>query len=175
MQDFLRTRIPSTPGEITDADGTGIGSHEGLDGFTIGQRAGIRVSRGALPWYVAEKDLKQNRLIVVQGEDHPMLYRSETDVRDLHWTRGLAPSLPLDCEVQVRYRQDPVRCVIPVQTGIHLRVEFKTPVKAVTPGQSAVFYQGEECLGEGLCYTPAMSQRNQRFEWISLVYLAFLY
>ncbi len=150
MQDFLRTRIPSTPGEITDADGTGIGSHEGLDGFTIGQRAGIRVSRGALPWYVAEKDLKQNRLIVVQGEDHPMLYRSETDVRDLHWTRGLAPSLPLDCEVQVRYRQDPVRCVIPVQTGIHLRVEFKTPVKAVTAGQSAVFYRGEECLGGGI-------------------------
>jgi tRNA-specific 2-thiouridylase len=150
MEDFLRTRIPSTPGEITDENGMVIGSHEGLDGFTIGQRAGIRVSRGALPWYVAAKDLERHRLIVVQGEDHPMLYRSYAEVRDLHWTRGAAPSLPLDCEVQVRYRQDPVPCVISEYTGNHLRVEFKKQVKAVTAGQSAVFYQGEECLGGGI-------------------------
>ncbi len=150
MEDFLRTRIPSVPGEITDGNGTVIGAHEGLDGFTIGQRAGIRVSRGAAPWYVAAKDLKQHRLIVVQGEDNPMLYRSDAEVRDLHWTRGSAPSLPLDCEVQVRYRQDPVHCVMSANSGNHIRVEFKKPVKAVTSGQSAVFYQGEECLGGGV-------------------------
>lgn len=158
LQDFLRTRIPSAPGEISDTEGTVIGSHDGLDGFTIGQRVGICVSRGALPLYVAAKDLKQNRLIVVQGDNHPMLYQSEAEVRDLHWTRGPAPSLPLDCEVQVRYRQDPVPCVIPVKpaldldrgTGIHVRIKFKIPVKAVTAGQSAVFYQGDECLGGGI-------------------------
>lgn len=145
MADFLRKKIPSRPGEIVDENGTVLSAHDGLDGYTIGQRERILISKGAAPWFVARKDLKANRLVVVQGADHPLLYRIEATMRDMRWISGHEPKMPLECEIQVRYRQEPVRAVV---DGI--RVTFQAPVKAVAAGQSAVLYQGDECLGGGI-------------------------
>jgi len=145
MTEFLRKKIPSKPGEIVDASGSVLGHHHGLDAYTIGQRHGIFVSKAGDAWYVAEKDMAANRLIVVQGAEHPMLFRSEATIQDLHWTRGVVPKLPLSCAVQVRYRQEPVNAIF---DGSKLR--FSHPVKAVAPGQSAVLYRGNECVGGGV-------------------------
>lgn len=155
MVEFLRKKIPSKPGEITDENGNVLGMHSGLDGYTIGQRERIPVSSGGEPWFVADKDIASNRLIVVQGADHPRLYRDRAIIRDLHWTRGEAPTFPVECEVQVRYRQEPVKANV-VRRASCVAITFDNPVKAVAPGQSAVFYQGEECLGGGVIAQEAL-------------------
>lgn len=145
MTEFLRKKIPSKPGEIVDEKGNVLGQHRGLDEYTIGQRHGILISKGGEPWYVADKDLSANRLIVVQGAEHPRLFRSEAVLHDLHWTRGTAPTFPFRCEVQVRYRQEPVQA-----TFDGSKLTFDHPVKAIAPGQSAVLYRGDECVGGGV-------------------------
>lgn len=150
MPEFLRKKIPSKPGEVVEEGGNVIGKHDGLDGFTVGQRAGIRIPSPDEPWYVAEKDLAANRLVVVRGSDHPRLYRNEALVRDLHWTRGAVPSFPFRCEAQVRYRQAPVAAKAVADGKGRIRLEFDRPVKAIAPGQSAVLYRGSECLGGGV-------------------------
>ncbi len=149
METFLRKKIPSKPGDIVDASGTKIGRHDGLDLYTIGQRQGIKVSKGGEAWYVAAKDVAQNRLIVVPGASHPLLTANDAQISDLHWTRGRAPRLPMRCEVQVRYRQPPVKATIR-RAGTRLHISFDASVKAVAPGQSAVLYTGAECLGGGV-------------------------
>ena len=155
MPEFLRKKIPSKPGDIVDGDGAVIGTHDGLDAFTIGQRTGIKIASAAEPWYVAEKDRSENRLIVVQGSEHPRLFRMQAPVRDLHWTRGVEPKLPMEVDVQVRYRQNPTKATLAVArarvaAGIVLHLDFHSPVKAVAPGQSAVFYDGDIVLGGGV-------------------------
>ncbi len=150
MRDFLRTRIPPVPGDIVDEKGNVIGTHQGLDSLTIGQRQGIKVSKGEEPWFVADKDIATNRIIAVQGAEHPRLYRRETHLKDMHWTRGEAPSEAFTCEVQVRYRQAPIKAEASLEKDGHLVLRFAEPVKAVAPGQSAVLYRGEECLGGGI-------------------------
>jgi tRNA-specific 2-thiouridylase len=159
MQDFLRTRIPPKAGDIVDEQGNVLGQHAGIDSLTIGQRQGIGVSKGEEPWFVADKDIPGNRIIVVQGAEHPRLYRAEAWVKDLHWTQGAAPADGSTVEVQVRYRQSPVKATatsfprpphLPREGGdLGLHLQFEVPVKAVAPGQSAVLYKGEECLGGG--------------------------
>lgn len=150
MPEFLRKKIPSKPGEIVDEHGNVIGAHDGLDAFTVGQRAGIRIPSPDEPWYVAEKDMKTNRLVVVRGSEHPRLFRKEARVHDLHWTRGLAPKTPFRCDVQVRYRQPAVKANVSEAGEGKLLLGFDRPVKAVASGQSAVFYRGSECLGGGV-------------------------
>ena len=153
MQDFLRTRIPPVPGDIVDEQGNVLGQHAGIDGYTIGQRQGIRVSKGEEAWYVADKDVGKNRIIVVQGAEHPSLFRREATVKDLHWTRGEAPAQTFECEVQVRYRQAAIKAtatILSAENGDLLKLTFTEPVKAVAPGQSAVLYKGDECLGGGV-------------------------
>ncbi|MBI4138972.1 tRNA 2-thiouridine(34) synthase MnmA [Candidatus Uhrbacteria bacterium] len=151
LAEFLRKKIPSRPGRIVNPDGDPLGRHDGLDQYTIGQRAGIRVSRGGKAWYVAGKDLKRNELLVVPSDDHPLLYRTSAVLHDLRWTRGAAPTMPLRGDVQVRYRQPPVRAVLtPGTKKGTVHVEFDAPVKAVAAGQSAVIYRGKECLGGGV-------------------------
>lgn len=153
---FLRKKIPMMPGEIVDEHGCVIGRHQGLDAYTIGQRQRINVTgaaRGAVShaaWYVAEKDRATNRLMVVQSADHPKLFTASATLRDLHWTSGHAPAAPFVCDVQVRYRQEAVLATVSQLSMDMCRVAFDTPMKAVAPGQSAVFYDGEECLGGGV-------------------------
>lgn len=154
MGEFLRKKIPSKPGEIVDESGVVLGRHDGLDQYTIGQRQKIGVSSGGNAWYVAVKDLEKNRLVVVSDENHPLLFAREVTVRDLHWTHGEAPTLPMRVTVQVRYRQPAIAAELQLDgKAIHessLRVRFDVPVKASASGQSAVFYDGEECLGGGV-------------------------
>jgi tRNA-uridine 2-sulfurtransferase len=160
MAEFLRMKIPSKPGDIVDENGTVLGRHEGLDGFTIGQRQRIKVplqanegGEASEPLFVAEKDIQTNRLLVVQGADHPRLFRREARIHDLHWTRGEVPAIPFGCDVQVRYRQEPARVVLNAEPDLgseSLRMVFVAPVKAVAPGQSAALYQEDECIGGGI-------------------------
>lgn len=150
MTEFLRKKIPSKPGEIVDEQGSILGQHQGLDAYTIGQRHGILVSKGGGAWYVAEKDLITNRLLIVQGAEHHRLFRPDALIHDLHWTRGTKPKSPFRCEVQVRYRQKTVRATAERLTADDWRLVFDHPVKAVAPGQSAVLYRGNECVGGGV-------------------------
>lgn len=152
MKDFLRTRIPSKPGDIIDPEGNVLGRHEGLDAYTIGQRQGINVTEGGHAWYVAAKQRSTNRLVIVPRDDHPMLFATDAWIHDLHWTRGEdgVPCVDDRVQVQVRYRQVAVDATVDRVEEGRIHVVFSEPVKAVTPGQSAVLYRGEECLGGGV-------------------------
>jgi tRNA-specific 2-thiouridylase len=151
MTAFLRKKIPSRPGDIVDSEGRVLGKHSGLDGYTIGQRERIRVAAGGEPWYVADKDLKSNRLIIVQGADHPKLFSKGVVLKDLCWTLGKPPVYPQACLVQTRYRQKPEQAILAADNkGKAVKIHFRQPVKTVAPGQSAVIYRGNECLGGGI-------------------------
>jgi tRNA-specific 2-thiouridylase len=150
--EFLSRYLLQTSGPIETAGGTVIGEHRGLALYTLGQRAGLGIGgrRGAAPapWYVAAKHPERNALIVVQDPQHPLLLSEAFDVESVHWLAGAAPQ-DLDCAVKTRYRQRDLPCRISV-AGDTVRVALRTAASAVTPGQYAVFYRGEECLGGGV-------------------------
>jgi len=154
FRDFLERYLPRQPGEIRTLDDQIIGRHQGLMFYTIGQREGLgiggRKGSDGYPWYVAGKDTGRNILRVVQGVNHPALFNRRLRTGRLHWIAGSAPALPLACTARIRYRQPDQYCLVtqgPEGTGI---VEFREPQRAVTPGQSVVFYDGETCLGGGV-------------------------
>jgi tRNA-specific 2-thiouridylase len=149
FSDFLKQYLPAQPGNIETDTGDIIGRHHGLMYHTIGQRQGLGI--GGLknydesPWYVARKDLERNVLIVVQGTKHPMLFSTCLIAGQAEWING-CPQMPLRCTAKVRYRQADQDCSVR-QHQDQLVVEFDQPQRAVTPGQSVVFYLGERCLG----------------------------
>jgi len=151
---FLQRYLPAQPGEIVTDDGAIIGTHQGLMFYTIGQRKGMAI--GGLPdysdapWYVIGKDQARNQLIVAQGHDHPLLLRKALSAQQVHWIAGHPPQLPLACSAKVRYRQMDVPCHVTGTTESSVEVVFDTPVRAVTPGQSIVFYARDVCLGGGI-------------------------
>lgn len=151
MNAFLRTRIPSKPGNVVDANGKIIGTHKGLHSVTIGQRHGFTVTAPShgTPWYASAKDPSSNCLIAVPGREHPLLYQKDARVADLHWISGTPPKTSIGLSATVRYRQDTVRCRMKKKSNA-VTVHFTKPVFAVAPGQSAVFYRGQECLGGGI-------------------------
>ena len=153
FRDFLARYLPASPGDIVTLDGEVIGRHHGLMFHTIGQRQGLGIGglkdNSGEPWYVADKDLAGNRLIVVQGKDHPALFKSRLRAGDLHWISGIPPSVPLTCEARIRYRQAVQSCTITTLDTVSAHVEFAQPQRAVTPGQAVVFYDGDVCLGGG--------------------------
>src|SRR5690554_345108 len=149
--DFLQQYLPAQPGPIVTVDGETIGEHQGLMYHTIGQRKGLHIGgmaeAGSEPWYVVDKDLEKNHLIVAQGSQHPRLFSKGLIAGQVHWVNRETLAKPLSCAVKTRYRQADIPCqVTPLDNG-DLEVIFTEPVAAVTPGQSAVFYQGEVCLG----------------------------
>jgi len=154
FRDFLQRYLPAQPGDIVDPGGRVIGRHEGLMYYTLGQRQGLGIGgmqdADASPWYVAGKDLDRNRLVAVQGHNHPLLMRQQLMASRLHWIAGFAPSLPLSCTARIRHRQPLEACVIHPDEDGRCRVSFSRRQRAVTPGQSIVFYQGLECLGGGI-------------------------
>ncbi|MDH3713730.1 MAG: tRNA 2-thiouridine(34) synthase MnmA [Gammaproteobacteria bacterium] len=151
---FLQRYLPAQPGEIVTESGSVIGMHQGLMFYTIGQRKGMAVGGLAdytdAPWYVVAKNSSRNRLIVAQGHDHPLLLRDTLSAQQVHWIAGRAPPLPLDCTAKVRYRQLDVPCRVTAGTESDVNVAFDTPVRAITPGQSIVFYADDVCLGGGI-------------------------
>ena len=153
FKDFLQQYLPAQPGEILSLDGEHLGRHHGLMYHTIGQRQGLGIGGLAnhteAPWYVVRKDLDNNRLLVAQGNDHPALFTSSLEAGEIYWVSAAAPPLPLRCMAKVRYRQPDQACTIS-SSGNGYRVDFDLPQRAVTPGQSVVFYQGELCLGGGV-------------------------
>ena len=154
FSDFLRQYLPAQPGEIHGLDGEVLGQHQGLMYHTIGQRQGLGIgglaNHGDAPWYVVGKDLERNVLLVAQGNHHPALFSSAMHVGDIYWVAGEEPLLPLACAAKVRYRQADQSCTLSRDPGGGYRVDFDAPQRAVTPGQSAVFYAGERCLGGGV-------------------------
>ena len=153
FKDFLQQYLPAQPGEIRSLDGELLGRHQGLMYHTIGQRQGLGIgglaNHGEAPWYVVEKDLENNVLLVAQGNDHPALFKSTLFTGEIVWIAGTEPGLPLACSAKVRYRQADQRCTVRCEGGVY-RVDFEQAQRAVTPGQSVVFYQGERCLGGGI-------------------------
>ncbi|MEW6445137.1 MAG: tRNA 2-thiouridine(34) synthase MnmA [Pseudomonadota bacterium] len=149
--EFLQRYLPAQPGEIVTLEGQVIARHHGLMYYTLGQRQGLGIGglRGFSeePWFVVDKDLAHNRLIVTQGTDHPSLYRPALIASQVHWIEGKAPALPLRCSAKVRYRQPDQACTIHATGEDTIRIVFDEPQRAITPGQSVVFYAGEECLG----------------------------
>lgn len=151
---FLSRYLPAQPGDIRNADGQLLGRHQGLMHYTLGQRKGLGIGgrRDAKesPWYVADKDLASNTLVVVQGHDHPRLFSRGLVARDIHWIAGAAPALPLACHAKTRYRQADQACTVSLHNDGNHKVMFAQPQRAVTPGQSVVFYEDEQCLGGGI-------------------------
>lgn len=154
FKDFLARYLPANPGEICTPEGEAIGRHDGLMYYTLGQRQGLKIGghagRGEAPWYVVGKDLERNILWVDQGHDHPLLFSQSLEAGQLHWVGGAPPTLPHACRAKVRYRQADQSCTIATHEGDHCTVTFAQPQRAVTPGQSIVFYDGAICLGGGI-------------------------
>jgi len=149
FREFLNRYLPKVPGEIVDERGRAVGQHIGLAFYTIGQRKGIGIGGAGEPWYVAGKDLPANKLIVVQGHDHPLLMKRSLQAADTSWVAGAPPEGSAH-SAKTRYRQADAPCTLSRVMESEIRVEFPTPQWAVTPGQSVVLYDGEACLGGGV-------------------------
>lgn len=154
FKDFLARYLPAQPGDIKTVDGKIIGRHDGLMYHTLGQRKGLGIGgvKGLSedPFYVVEKDLINNVLIVAQGHDNSALLSTGLIATQLHWVDREPIRENVRCTVKTRYRQTDIACEIQPINDDTIRVIFDEPQIAVTPGQSAVFYQGEVCLGGGV-------------------------
>ncbi len=144
FHDFLRKKIPPSPGEIVTPEGEVIGHHDGLDAATIGQRQGLGIAKDRRAWYVAKKDQAHNRLIVVSDRNHPLLFASSVRIDDVTWIRRTTSRR---FSVMTRYRQPPTLATYDGETQT---IAFDDPVWAPAAGQSAVLYEGDECVGGGV-------------------------
>ena len=150
FREFLNRYLPRVPGPIKTAEGRTVGEHIGLAFYTIGQRKGIGIGGAGEPWYVAEKQLDTNTLVVVQGHDHPLLMKQSLRAEDASWIAGAPPAAPSAHTAKTRYRQADAPCTLSKVLESEIRVDFGAPQWAVTPGQSVVLYDGEDCLGGGV-------------------------
>jgi tRNA-specific 2-thiouridylase len=147
FRDFLNRYLPRVPGPIVDEHGRTVGQHIGLAFYTIGQRKGIGLGGPGQPWYVAEKRLASNELVVVRGHDHPLLLKRSLEALDASWISGEAPAAPSRHRAKTRYRQVDAPCVLSQLAEGEIKVDFDAPQWAITPGQSVVLYDGDTCLG----------------------------
>ncbi|QUM79810.1 tRNA 2-thiouridine(34) synthase MnmA [Moritella sp. 5] len=150
--EFLSKYLPAQPGKIESVDGEEIGEHQGLMYHTLGQRKGLHIggmknNNSQEPWYVVDKDMERNVLLVAQGHNHPRLFSTGLMASQLHWVSREPLTQPLRCTVKTRYRQTDVPCLVTPIGEDQIEVTFDKPELAVTPGQSAVFYLDDVCLG----------------------------
>ncbi|KPJ96326.1 MAG: tRNA 2-thiouridylase [Gammaproteobacteria bacterium SG8_11] len=154
FKDFLKRYLPAKPGDMRTPEGEPLGKHDGLMYYTLGQRQGLgiggRHDSNGQPWFVVGKDLSSNTLIVAQGHDHPLLFSQSLTAKNLNWICHPPERLPYVCYAKTRYRQTDQACRIIRLDDNECEVIFDAPQRAVTPGQSVVFYQAEECLGGGI-------------------------
>src|SRR5579863_6969049 len=150
FREFLGRFVPAHPGPIESPEGEVLGNHEGLAFYTLGQRAGLHIGgrrgRAEQPWYVAAKNCARNALIVVQGQEHPLLFSSTLTTGPFHWLAQPYREA-MRCGVKVRYRQADQAALLEPRPDGTARITFEEPQRAVTPGQYAVVYQSDHCLG----------------------------
>ncbi len=152
FREFLGTYLPANPGPMRTPGGDVVGEHQGLMYYTLGQRQGLHIGgihdRPELPWYVVDKDVAENALIVAQGE-HELLFSRRLTATDASWIGKPPADLEggFSCKAKVRYRQADQDCRVRAAGGETVEVEFDARQKAVTPGQFVVFYDGDRCLG----------------------------
>ena len=146
---FLSNYLPAQPGKMMTPEGEVKGRHEGLMYYTLGQRKGLGIGGAGTgePWFVADKDIEKNILYVVQGENHPNLYSYGLVAVDLHWISKKSKPSVFECTAKFRYRQKDQGVTVYIEENDTCTVEFNNLQKAITPGQSVVFYDGEVCLG----------------------------
>ncbi|NLB12668.1 MAG: tRNA 2-thiouridine(34) synthase MnmA, partial [Gammaproteobacteria bacterium] len=151
FRDFLGQYIPARPGPIRAVDGETLGEHAGVFYYTLGQREGLNLGgvkgRPQAPWFVVGKDVAGNVLYVDQGHDSPYLQSTTLRASQPSFTADAAPATQFRCTAKTRYRQADEACTVERLADGVLEVRFDRPQRAVTPGQSVVFYDGEECLG----------------------------
>ena len=154
FREFLSRYLPRAPGPMVTALGEQVGEHDGLMYYTIGQRQGLRIGGRrdgpGDPWYVAGKDLASNTLTVVQGHDHELLFKKSLAATQASWVSGRAPPGIPGYAAKTRYRQADSSCRLRGAVDDRFELEFDAPQWAVTPGQSAVLYHGDVCLGGGV-------------------------
>jgi len=156
FREFLSRYLPREPGPVVTPEGERLGEHQGLMYYTLGQRQGLGIGgrRGGdgAAWYVAAKDLDRNALVVVQGRDDPRLFRSRLQAQDASWIAGAPPGIGAALGAKTRYRQADSPCGLSLSLSgeREFALEFADPQWAVTPGQSAVVYRGDVCLGGGV-------------------------
>jgi len=150
FREFLNRYLPKAPGPIVDDNGRMLGEHIGLAFYTIGQRKGIGLGGAGEPWYVAAKDLAANKLVVVQGHEHPLLLKRTLAADETSWVAGEPPVEKSQHTAKTRYRQADAPCTLARVLESEIRVDFGAPQWAVTPGQSVVLYDGDACLGGGV-------------------------
>ena len=150
FREFLNRYLPKVPGFIVDEKNNRIGEHIGLAFYTIGQRKGIGIGGAGDAWYVADKRVDSNELVVVQGHDHPLLMKRTLSATDTTWIANSAPPEKSTHSAKTRYRQADASCTLARVADSAIKVDFAAPQWAVTPGQSVVLYDREVCLGGGV-------------------------
>ena len=157
FKDFLQRYLPAQPGKMNTPEGETIGEHQGLMYYTLGQRQGLGIggirSAAEEPWYVVEKDLINNILVVAQGHDHALMQSNILNASQVSWVDGEAISNSFRCTAKTRYRQKDQTCHVTMKDDGSCLVQFDDTQRAVTPGQSVVFYHNEICLGGGIIDT----------------------
>lgn len=151
LREFLQFRLPLKAGIVLDTEGKEVGTHKGASSYTIGQRHGFTVRNTSAisePWFVVETDVVNNTITIAQGRSHPALFNQKLNAADFHWIRH-KPTFPLSCKAKIRYRQPDQICTVH-EDGT---VIFADKQRAVTPGQSIVFYQDDECIGSAIIQT----------------------
>jgi len=154
FREFLNRYLPAEPGEIHTLDGKTVGTHQGLMYYTLGQRQGLGIGgisdKNEQPWFVADKDMTQNILYVVQGHDHPALLHTGLTANSLTWISGTPPHPHWVYAAKIRYRQTDAPCVILKITQDICQIGFAAKQWGITPGQSVVVYESKVCLGGGI-------------------------
>lgn len=148
LREFLKLRLKENPGNIVTTDGEIIGKHIGLPFYTIGQRKGINIG-GGIPYFVAAKDNGRNELIVAKGSNDPILFQNTLTASNAHWLDS-EPKLPLHCTAKIRYRQSDQKVKVTKLNDRLLLAEFADKQRAITPGQSIVFYNRDELIGSAI-------------------------
>jgi tRNA-specific 2-thiouridylase len=150
FREFLSRYVAIKPGAFRTLDGKKVGEHQGAAFYTLGQRKGLGLGGQGEPWFVVDKNADANVVFVERGSEHPALYSRELRANELNWIGIDAPKEPFACKAKVRYRQKEQACLVEPDGNGALHVVFEEPQRAVTPGQSVVFYDGDLCLGGGV-------------------------
>lgn len=167
FDEFLDRYLLTKEGDFIDVDGNIIGRHNGLIHYTLGQRKGIGIGGIGTgePWFVVGKNIKENIVYIAQGENHPALFSTSLIGESPSWILEKAPQMPLKCTAKFRYRQADIPVTVNILDSGELHIKYDEPVKAVTPGQVAVLYQDEICLGS--CIIKSIDPLDKKYEYLN--------